>query len=288
MAELNEKKLVNAAALRDVAKGVYAQVQADIDAVEAQIEDANVFETDMVTVNALGGIKAGADLNGMTVQEVLSKLLYPHVKPTVGSVVPTPGASVREHGNYVKVTQVTASVAKKSNPIVKVELYKGSTLLGTKEDMPNGGTAAFAGLSEDTVNGTKFTVKAYALNEAGTGNDVVSADSSAFTYVYPFYQGVMAAGATVDSDMVVGLTKDISSKGQKAYTYTTEQNHAVIAYPKSYGDLKSILDPNNFENLAAFTKHEIQVTGLDGTAQDYYVYVSSPSSVTAFKYTFKF
>ena len=48
MAELNEKKLVNAAALRDVAKGVYAQVQADIDAVEAQIEDANVFETDMV------------------------------------------------------------------------------------------------------------------------------------------------------------------------------------------------------------------------------------------------
>ena len=98
----------------------------------------------------------------------------------------------------------------------------------------------------------------------------------------------MAADATVDGAMVTGLTKDVSVKGTKSYTYTTSQSHAVIAYPKSYGALKSILDPNSFENISAFTQHEVEVTGLDGTAQAYYVYVSGASSVTNFKYTFKF
>lgn len=287
MAELNRDKLVNAGALQDVAKGVYDQVQADIDAVEGQIADATLFETDMVTVSALGGIKAGQDLNGMTVQEVLTKLLYPHVDQVVGTVSTTPGASTREHGNYQTVTQVSAPVTKKSNPITKVELYKGSTLIDTKTEMPNGGTATFAGLSEATVNGTKFTIKAYALGENGV-EKAVSKDSSSFVYVYPFYWGVMPAGATVDGAMVTGLTKVIEGKAQKAYTYTTSQNHAVIAYPKAHGKLKSILDPNNFENLAAFTCHEVKVTGLDKTEQDYYVYVSGASSVTNFKYTFKF
>ena len=287
MAELNVKKLVNAGALQKVAKGIYEQVQADIDAVEAQVEDANLFETDMITVSATGGIKAGEDLNGLTVQQVLSKLLYPHVDQVVGAVSTTPSAKVYEHGNYQKVTQVSAPVTKKSNPITKVELYHNSALVATKADMANGGTATFAGLSEVTANGDKFTIKAYALGENGT-EKAISANSGTFTYVYPFYQGVMAAGDTIDGAMVAGLTKDVSSKGQKAYTYTTTQNHAVIAYPKSYGNLKSILDPNNFENLSAFAKHEVKVTGLDGTEQDYYVYVSNASSVSGFKYTFKF
>ena len=60
----------------------------------------------------------------------------------------------------------------------------------------------------------------------------------------------------------------------------------VFAYPKAHGKLKSILDPNNFENLAAFTCHEVKVTGLDGTEQDYYVYVNNASTMTNFKMTF--
>ena len=284
MAELNRNKLVNAGALQDVAKGVYDQVQADMEALEGQ----NLFETDMVTVSELGGIKAGADLNGMTVQEVLAKLLYPHVAPVVGTVSTTPTAKVYEHGNYQTVTQVSASVTKKSNPIIRVEAYHNSTLIGTKEDIASGGTASFAGLSEVTANNSKFTIKAYALGEDGVTEEAVSKTSSAFTYVYPFYWGVMAAGAEVNGDMVTGLTKVVESKAAKSYTYTTSQNHAVIAYPKSYGALKSILDPNSFENISAFTQHEVEVTGLDGTAQAYYVYVSGASSVTNFKYTFKF
>ena len=285
MAELNNKKLVNAEALAKVAKGVYEQVQADIDAVEEQIADASVFEIDMLTVSSTGGIKAGEDLNGMTVQQILTKLLYPHVDQEVGAVSTTPGASVREHGDYVKVSQVSANVTKKSNSITKVELYKDSTLIDTKTDMANGGKATFAGLSEDTVNGTKFTIKAYALGENGV-EKAVSKSSAAFTYVYPYYQGIVAADAEVNADLVKGLEKIVKEKQDQTFSYTTSNQKVIYAFPKSYGELSSILDGNGFEQKAGMKVHTIDIVGLDGTKQAYYVYEDGVSS-TSFKYTFK-
>lgn len=62
----------------------------------------------------------------------------------------------------------------------------------------------------------------------------------------------------------------------------------VFAYPKAHGVLKSIIDPNNFEIINDFTKSEISITGLDGTAQPYYAYVSGTSTVSNFKVDFKY
>ena len=60
----------------------------------------------------------------------------------------------------------------------------------------------------------------------------------------------------------------------------------VFAYPKSYGKLKTIFDPNNFDVTATFTINEVSITGLDGTAQEYYVYVNNASTVTNFSMKF--
>ena len=38
----------------------------------------------------------------------------------------------------------------------------------------------------------------------------------------------------------------------------------------------------------SFTEKEMQITGLDGTTQDYYVFVNEPSTVTDFKVVFDF
>ena len=37
----------------------------------------------------------------------------------------------------------------------------------------------------------------------------------------------------------------------------------VYLYPKSFGDLSSIKDENNFENLSGFTKSYITLNGVD-------------------------
>lgn len=252
----------------------------------AAIEDAAIFENGITTVEKLGGIPAGASLDGKSVKEILDMLLFPYVKQVMGTVKGTPNGGTFEHGNNQTITAVQATVTKKSKKITKVELLQGSTVLAVKEgdEVANGGTFTFSGLSVavDSVN-VQLKVKAY--DETGAA---VEGSTGAFTFVYPYYYGVCEAGAVVDEALVEGLTKDISKSGQKAYSYTTNNQCAVIAFPKSYGVLKSALDPNSFENISSFTRYEVSVTGLDGKAVAYYVYVSGAFTKSGFKYTFKY
>ena len=292
MAEINEKKLVNAKALQQVAKGVYEQVQEDIDAKVAGDKPAEevTFEADMVTVNALGGIKAGQDLNGMTIQEVLTKLLYPHVDHLVSSVSSNPNGGTFEYGDVQTVTSIKGTVTKKSNPITKVEIKDGSNVLATKEatEVAAGGTFTFAGLNiEVSSNGKKFQFVAYAPGEDGN-EKAVSANTGTFTFVYPYYYGVVAPGTEITGELIAGMTKKVESKGNKTLAYTANNQCAVIAYPKSYGQLKKVLDPNSFDNTAAFIKHEVEVVGRDGSSQPYYVYVNGAFTNTDFKFTFSY
>ena len=260
---------------------------ADADAALREEMAANdTFENGITTVNALGGIPANTSLDGMTTNEILDMLLFPYVKQTISNVKGTPNGGTFEKGDNKVITAVSATVTKKSKPITKVELFNGSTSLAVKEgdEVKNGGTFTFSGLNVP-VNSANVQLTVKATDENGS---VVSGNTGAFTFVYPYYYGVCAAGAEINEDLVEGLTKDISGKAQKTYTYNTNNQCAIIAFPKAHGVLKSALDPNAFENIAAFTKHEINITGLDGTAQAYYVYVSGAFTGSGFKYTFKY
>lgn len=255
-------------------------------AIDNAIDDATTFENGITTVEKLGGIPAGASLDGKSVKEILDMLLFPYVKQTISGVAGTPNGGTYEHGNNQVITAVKATVTKKSKPITKVEVFQGSTSLAVKEgdDVKNGGTFTFSGLSVP-VNSTNVQLTVKATDENGS---VVSGNTGAFTFVYPYYYGVCEAGAAVDEALVEGLTKDITGKVGKAYSYTTNNQCAVIAFPKSHGALKSAKDPNNFENIAAFSRHEVTVTGLDGNAVVYYVYVSGAFTGSGFKYTFAY
>jgi hypothetical protein len=204
----------------------------------------------------------------------------------MGTVKGTPNGGTFEHGNNQTITAVQATVTKKSKKITKVELFNGSTSLGVKEgdDVANGGTFTFSGLNVP-VNSTNVQLTVKATDESGS---VVSGTTGAFTFVYPYYYGVCNASDEINEALVEGLSKDVSGKGQKAYSYTTNNQCAVIAFPKSHGVLKSALDPNAFENIAAFTRYEVTVNGLDGKDVAYYVYVSGAFTGSGFKYTFKY
>lgn len=253
---------------------------------DAAIEDAAIFENGITTVNPLGGIPANKSLDGMSVKEILDMLLFPYVKQTISNVKATPNGGTFEAGNNQVITAVQATVTKKSKKITKVELLQGSTVLGVKEgdEVANGGTFTFSGLNV-AVNSVNVQLKVKAYDEKGSS---VEGSTGAFTFVYPYYYGICDAGATIDEALVEGLKKEVSSKGNKAYSYTTNNQCAVIAYPKAHGVLKSALDPNAFENIAAFTRHEVTVNGLDGKDVAYYVYVSGAFSGSGFKYTFKY
>lgn len=255
------------------------------------IAEIEVFSTDIKTVNALGGIAANTDLNGLTTRQILNKLLFPYVDASVGNATATPNGGTYERGTTKTITQVKITITKKSEPITSVALYNGSTLLAEKtgDDVKNGGTITFSGLNVVVpTDGNKLTVKVTYPGADGKAK-TVSKDTTALTFVYPYYKGVCAEGATIDEAFVLGLTKVVENKGNKSnWAYTCDNQCMVFAYPKAHGNLSKIIDPNNFDITGSFTKHEVNVTGTDGSSQAYYVYVNGASTVTNFQVDFNY
>lgn len=256
----------------------------------AKKEDLNnkadkLFQSDMLTVSSLGGIPAGTNLNNMSIQDVLTKLLYPYVAPTVtASIVYTPTGGIYEYGQVVAVSQIKTTITKKSENITNIDFYENGSLLKSLTNSVSSGGNFSCTISKNitsSISNNYFQVKV----KDASGN-VTTSNTSALNFYYPYYYGVINVNVDITESLIKGLTKQIVAKGNKAYTYSPNYQRMLIAYPKSYGVLKSILDPNGFEQLNSFTRLELSITGLDKTSQVYYVYVNDASTNANFKMTF--
>ena len=257
---------------------------ATLEQVDEKVSQSNTLKTDMTVINGIGGISAGTDLNGMTTLEILDKLIFPYVAPTY-SVVGTPNGGVYEKGNNQVITNVKVTVTKKSKKIIKIDVFDDSTLLGRLRgvDIENGGTFNFNVNVE--VNSTNKQLTA-TITDAS--NNSYSAKTGSFNFVYPYYVGVCEVNDEITESLIKGLTKRIETKGSKSISYTTNNQKMVFAYPSRYGDIAKILDPNSFDVTNTFNKTTMSIIGLDGTAQNYYVYTNSASTVTNFAMKFNY
>ena len=70
--------------------------------------------------------------------------------------------------------------------------------------------------------------------------------------------------SVINNDYIVSnLTKIIKNTRSYTFKYSMNNQRIVYLYPKSFGDLTSIKDENNFENLNSFIKSYITVNGVN-------------------------
>lgn len=254
------------------------------DAKIKDIEASLVYTNETPTISAHGGVAAGSTFDKVPIADMFTKILYPYVSPTVTAsiVTPTNGGTV-EKGTTQNVTKIRVNVTKKSASITKVEIFDGTTSLGVKTDgVAAGGTFDFTVAVAVTAN------KSFTAKVTDSENKTVSANTGTFTFVHPFYTGVCAGNATIDATLVTGLTKKIETKGAKTISYKCNNESMIFAYDASYGVLKSIIDPNNFNVTDTFTRSEVSITTLDGASTKYYVYKNPASTVDKFAMKFNF
>ena len=246
--------------------------------------------TDLVPAN-IGGIKAGDNLNGMGIHEILEALIYPYIQPEVfASIVKSPNANYYEYGQNVSILSITANVVKKSKKISKIDFIVNNSTVKTLNDISivNGGSFTYTLDTEVTTN-TSLPNGYFQVLIQDASNTVITKEAAVPSFVYPFYYGVLGASAEITEGNIKSLTKVITPKASsQSRTYTASNQRMVIAYPSEYGNLKSILDPNGFEQISAFTKYTVLMSCLDNTVQQYNVYANSANTNTNFKMTFKF
>lgn len=238
-------------------------------------------------LNKIGGIEVGTTFENVSIKDLITNLLYPYTAPTTTNFIITTGAGVREKGTNVNITEAKITVTKKTNKVISVGLYKDDTLLAEEEINLTSGSSTVTLTSSDNVTDNKTieaidkldgTADATYKIKVYDGKQYTDSTSKTFTFVYPYYYGVIASTAAINATTVSGLTKDIKVKSNSSYLYTTDNQKPVFAYPSSYGELKSITDA-----ALPYTWDRSTIT-INGVS--YYAYVGSASTMTN-TYNFK-
>lgn len=233
---------------------------------------------------------------------LLSKTYYPAL--TDPSVAISYGApALMKVGAYVQAQQATITFNRGSiNP-----KYTADSPYRSGEATRYAVSLAGASVEySDSKITSQFNIPAFTRNS--TGNVVLNAavdyaagvqpkDSDGNDYLSPLPAGSKSAGRSIEfilpfywgsgkspalSDLS-NLTEDLSRKGQKKYTYMVDNDYCYIVYDASYGDLRSILDENNFENIDSWNKGMLTYGG-----QSYIIYTSGFALTGAFPFTFSF
>ena len=255
---------------------------------DSELENEFKFDTDMPVVSPLGGIKAGENLNGLSIKNILNKMLFPYVAPTYSAKLTyTPTGTLFEKGERITLTSMTTTVTKKSENITEIVFLDDSTVLKTLTNVDSGGTFTYNFDSGVIIN-SNITNNRFRVRITDAPNKTYYANTSTISFCYPFYYGSIPSNTTLNGDLIKSLTKKVEQKSNKTYSYTTNNECMVIAYPVSYGTLSKILDQNSFDVTSSFNLSGVVVNCLDGTMQSYYVYMNNASTVSNFKITFNF
>lgn len=237
---------------------------------------------------AVGGISKGEKLENVSITDVIDKLLHPYVATTGVSLSMTPtNGGTFEVGDEKSVTGGTVRWTAGSTQVTKAEILKSGSPVGTAE-VSSGASVSVTLSAADTIGSSAGTTTYTSRVTDNAGANTINGGSVNFTFVYPFYYGTVANAGEATGEAIAGMTKLIQAKGNKSVNYTADNECCVFAYPASYGNISSIIDANNFNVTSTFAKSTVEVTGLDGTPQQYNVYVNAAATLNGFKFTFNF
>lgn len=242
------------------------------------VAEAEPYTNNTPVPTDIGGISKGTIFNNKKISDVLDMLLYPYVEPTI-SASALPNGKTVEIGSTIELTNVYVNITLGSMTIHHIEVYSSiGGLLGTVGGVEIGAGTTTVPVTRSITNNETITVKVY--DEKGTA---VTATAAVFTFVSPYYYGVIDSSDQINSSTITSLTKDIKTKGTKSYTYNMSKQRAVIAYPSSYGQIKKILDINSFDVTDTFDRKVVVINSVE-----YYVYVLSTPATSAMTYAFSY
>lgn len=252
--------------------------------VKASATDEDVEWDDFV----YSGISRFGAFSSAGLADTVTKILnITYTAPSVSLGASSVSNSLREKGTAVTATTLTAAITKQSDPIDEVRFYEGASLLATQTSgggIPNGGNSTYSWTGSFSDNKT-FSVQVDD-NGATGGPSTVSA-SVTFSFVYPYYWGVGAAGLTAAN--VAALTKTVMASDADHSVNLSPNGSQVLyfAYPASYGALTRIDDVNSFNTILDWTLRTENITGLDGNAVSYRIYEFN-NVPTAGTYSYRF
>lgn len=247
----------------------------------------------VATVEKLGGIDAGttvAQLTGKSYDEIFDTLIFPTVNPTFTA----PSASISLK-SYQNVQEIGANAPTAAN--FNVSFNAGAiTLAGKKQNNRAGAQDMEASkilYSSSKVESLPEKVVAGAMDyyyRAAYAEGPQPKDSKGNNYQTPLAAGSVDFGETtvtgyraaysglvstnaITEEVIKGMTKTVSAKKTIKVSGPISEQYICFAAPAGWA-VSNIEDSNNFNVTSSYTTSTVEVTGLDGQAVNYTVYLS--------------
>ena len=249
------------------------------------------YTSQVPTTAAVGGIEEGyiPPSSGIDILDLIYNLLHPYVAPELtATMLPRNGGTVGI-ATTQNITGVRVSLNKTGgNKIMSYQVYDvdsdfdSHVPLGElySEDYENGFTTGAQTVSLNSpyqmtqASAHKYlTVRVMDLD----GRETVVKTAS-FNFVETYYWGTAPGETVIDETFVNGdddKTTQASAKGTKVVSVNPTNEFVYFCAPKSYGEIATVKDQNQFDNTSEFTKNKTEVT-ING--RDYYVYHNDPFS----------
>lgn len=251
------------------------------------------LDPSVATVEKLGGINAGttvAQLTGKSYDEIFDTLIFPTVNPTF--TAPTASISLK---SYQNIQEIGANAPTEANFNVSFNA-SAITLAGKKQNNRAGAqdmeaskilysSSKVESLPEKVVAGAMdyYYRAAYAEGpqpKDSKGNNYQtplaagSVDSSKATVTgYRAAYADLVSTNTITEEVIKGMTKTVSAKKTIKVSGPISEQYICFAAPAGW-TVSNIKDSNNFDVTSSYTTSTVEVTGLDGQAVNYTVYLS--------------
>ena len=198
----------------------------------------------------------------LTLDEIIHKLYY--VVPEITSFTTTPSKLVYEVGETVPEVVFNWTY----NKDITTQTLTDCTLTDETD--------------RTSTYSTPITTNKIFTLECSDGENTAT-KSIEFKFVYPTYVGVVDNGNVDETNILANCTKLTQDRTNITQKFTASFKTIVIATPKVFGQISSVINQNGYEVLNSFTKQELTINGID-----YYVYSLEDVYVTDFEYAFKF
>ena len=270
-------------------------------------EQDTIYSTEITkATNTLGDIKVGDNLQNKSIKEILKAIIQPYKQLEISNLQLTNSSGsninnvILEKGgtDIFTLGEISCNITIYSDPpnSYKITQNDGTTLTTLTTVSQFSGNSILYDFKNKEINQKKSDSDekiTFTIEITDTKNKTISPRTS-INYIRPYYWGTVLDTDIFDPESFATTTTSdthnyaISSNKPTSLSFNGEGNNAysVIMYPKSYGKLKSIKDPNGFsqewtlldDNGITIVKNDIDLS--------YYVYKSGTSTFDTITYNF--
>lgn len=212
----------------------------------------------------------------LDLQTDVTNLMY--IKPS-GNITISPSQLIYNNGESINSILINYSLIKGTDNISDIKLYKNDTLINTVTNPPLNGVITDGSVINSDVS--------YYLT-VNDGKNIIQSSKIEIKFVNNFYVGLASESDVINEVFIKTLSQDKVIKSNLEKSFAPNNQKILFCYPSTYGDLKSIIDSENYDMIDGFTKSNVNLT-LNSVQVPYNAYVSNNTIIdTPFNLNFEF